>query len=157
VTGRRPFGQDDNVFDYEVDSEAEWDLGGPGESLKGDDSEDDEELDDYEIDMKTFVPHGYVSDDEVNVNSDNEENPSTNRGSDVDCDAENDSNSDVKIVSEVRVKPNEQQQPIAQQVLKQTPKMDIKPITLGLSFDDCPSLSETKLQFLRAFQGTSCV
>lgn len=73
VTGRRPYGQDNEILDYENDSEAEWDLGGPGESLKGDDSEDEEGVDDYEIDMKTFVPHGYVSDDEIDKNSDNED------------------------------------------------------------------------------------
>lgn len=77
VTGRRPFGLDEEIFDYDNDSEAEWDIGGPGESLKDDDSEYDDEdegkPDDYEIDMKVFVPHGYVSEDELEVDGDNDE------------------------------------------------------------------------------------
>lgn len=108
VTGRRPFIKDESLFDYEVDSEAEWDIGGPGESLKGDDSEDEEEMDDYEIDMKTFVPHGYVSDDEVEVHSDQEDNGvrSANQSADnVICidDEDNASNNSVKIISEKRL------------------------------------------------------
>lgn len=117
VTGRRPHGLDTEIFDYDVDSEAEWDIGGPGESLKGDDSDDEEEQDDYEIDMKTFVPHGYVSDDEID-----------------------DSDSDVKIISEVKTQ-------------KQTPRMDIRPILIGINYEDGPA---TKSHFLRTFQGFSC-
>lgn len=83
ITGRRPCAQDVQFFDYDNDSEAEWDVGGPGESLKGDDSEDEvEEQDDYEIDMKTFVPHGYVSDDEINCPSDCEEDANQNKSLD---------------------------------------------------------------------------
>lgn len=164
VHSRRPCGQDTEIFDYDVDSEAEWDIGGPGESLKGDDSEDEEELDDYEIDMKTFVPHGYVSDDEV-ANSDNEEqNQSANQSSELDCDQEPDSNSEVKVIYEYKNSTvsnangtNElQQQQQNQSAPKQTPKMDIKSIILGLNFEDCPMLSESKAQFLRNFQGCDC-
>uniref|UniRef100_A0A6G1SBV2 Chromatin assembly factor 1 subunit A-A n=1 Tax=Aceria tosichella TaxID=561515 RepID=A0A6G1SBV2_9ACAR len=183
ITGRRPFAQDDDVFDYEVDSEAEWDIGGPGESLKGDDSDDDEELDEYEIDMKTFVPHGYVSDDEVEVHSDQEETPSANQSIDEICDVE-DSNLSVQIISEKR--PNgssieakqhgHPQQHLPQQPLQQTKqtvcdpspiqqqltstkqKQEIKPISLGIYYDDTQPtiLSESKIQFLRAFQGVAC-
>lgn len=167
VTGRRPLSLDNEVFDYENDSEAEWDVGGPGESLKGDDSEDDEELDDYEIDMKTFVPHGYVSDDEVNT--DTEENPA-NLSIDDNCDVADDDSDSIKIIADLRIRPQNPMAKVAsdtrirpQQVdqiqnnpPKQTPKVDIKPIILGLSFDNSPSISETKLQFLRAFQGVSC-
>lgn len=155
ITGRRPDKQDNEVFDYEVDSEAEWDIGGPGESLKGDDSEDDEELDDYEIDMKTFVPHGYVSDDEVE--SDHDENPvEANRSLNEDCDVEDDSNSDIKIISVSGIPRQVDHHQTAPPPPKQTPKMEIKPVILGLNFEDKPSLSETKLQFLRSFQGVSC-
>lgn len=114
VTGRKPFGKDDEIFDYELDSEAEWDIGGPGESLKGDDSEDEDEQDDYEIDMKTFVPHGYVSDDEVSDKEDESDN--------LKCDVKENS----KLIS----------------------------IILGLNFDEDPT--DSKLQFLRNFQGNSC-
>lgn len=181
VTGRHPFRLDNDVFDYEIDSEAEWDIGGPGESLKGDDSEDDEELDDYEIDMKTFVPHGYVSDDEVEVHSDQEDpnNKSANQSMDEtkNCDVEDDSNS-VRIVCEYgNISKNDQgqkEQPQKQQQNRQqnanspaqqgppplkltNSKTEIKPISLGLYFEAEPTiLSESKIQFLRAFQGVSC-
>lgn len=159
VSGRKIHGRDDNIFDYDNDSEAEWDIGGPGESLKGDDSEDEEEMDDYEIDMKTFVPHGYVSDDEIECNSDNEEKPETeNKNIDDDCEPSNDSDSDIKIISTTGIpKHNRQeQQPVAQHVTKQTPKMDIKPIILGLTYEDNPTISESKMQFLKTFEGVSC-
>lgn len=73
VTARRPFGQDTQVFDYEVDSEAEWDIGGPGDSIKGDDSEDDEtdlpNEDDAGLE-EVFVPDGYLSNDELDSDDD---------------------------------------------------------------------------------------
>ncbi|KAH9415471.1 Chromatin assembly factor 1, subunit A [Dermatophagoides pteronyssinus] len=68
IDGRRPFIKLESL-DYEVDSDEEWDEGGPGESLSNTDSEP-EEKDDYEIDNEFFVPHGYLSDDEFNMNSD---------------------------------------------------------------------------------------
>ena len=64
----QPFNKDSDLFDYEVDSDEEWDEGGPGESLDGSDS-DGSVKDDYEIDNEFFVPHGYLSDDE-NQNED---------------------------------------------------------------------------------------
>jgi len=181
ITGRRPFCKDESIFDYEVDSEAEWDIGGPGESLKGDDSEDEEELDDYEIDMKTFVPHGYVSDDEIEVNSDQEDNglTSANQSMDkvVDCDQDI-SNVSVKIIGEKRVKltpigenNNGNRKTIstvtpAQEVNSKATipqptrqqKLDIKPVILGVYYENHrPSIiSESKIHFMRAFQGFSC-
>lgn len=137
ITGRRPFALDEDMFDYEVDSEAEWDIGGPGESLKGDDSDDDEEVDDYEIDMKTFVPHGYVSDDEVEVQSDKE-----------------DSNASIMIVYEKKTKSDQQEPQQAQpqqqhQQRHQTANKQPQPITLGIHYEvDEPTL--------KAFQGVSC-
>lgn len=132
VTGRRIHARDEDAFDYDNDSEAEWDLGGPGESLKGDDSEDEEEQDDYEIDMKTFVPHGYVSDDE------------------------NDSDSDVKIIHDTAAKKRpeqlkqQQQQPQHQQHQQQ---QQHAPIILGINYEDSPTISATKMQFLKTFEG----
>lgn len=61
IDGRRALAKEPSI-DYEVDSDEEWDEGGPGESLSGSDSEQ-EEKDDYEID-DFLVPHGYLSDDE---------------------------------------------------------------------------------------------
>lgn len=179
ITGRRPFALDEEVFDYEVDSEAEWDIGGPGESLKGDDSEDDEELDDYEIDMKTFVPHGYVSDDEIEIHSDQEETPSANQSVDEICDVE-DSNASVLIIGvkgpvgesiELKQNTSQLQQPQQQQpkqsaresspIPQMQPvkqKQEIKPISLGIYYEDSQLtiLSESKIQFLKAFQGVRC-
>ncbi|GIX66776.1 chromatin assembly factor 1 subunit A [Caerostris extrusa] len=59
---RKPFGKDD-IFDYEVDSDDEWDEGGPGESLSGTENEMSSE-DEYEVDNEFFVPHGYLSPEE---------------------------------------------------------------------------------------------
>lgn len=51
-------------FDYEVDSDDEWEEEEPGESLNG--SEDEKEsVDDYDIDNEFFVPHGHLSDEEL--------------------------------------------------------------------------------------------
>lgn len=150
IKGRKPFALDNEIFDYDIDSEAEWDIGGPGESLKGDDSDDDEEQDEYEIDMKTFVPHGYVSDDEIEAGSDSEDHPpmSPNDNEENANEIGSGSDSEVKILEEI--KPTQVQQP------KQTPKRDMKAIVLGLSFENNPSLSETKQEFLKSFQGFLC-
>lgn len=72
ICGRKPFLRDQQFFDYEVDSDEEWEEGGPGESLDGSDS-DGSVKDDYEIDNEFFVPHGYLSPDE------NEENDEQNK------------------------------------------------------------------------------
>lgn len=61
VTGRRPFGKDGKMLNYEVDSEEEWEEEEAGESIKGSDSEHSNEEDNYEIDNDIFVPHGYLS------------------------------------------------------------------------------------------------
>lgn len=51
-------------FDYEVDSDDEWEEEEKGESIKDSDSEQsDNEENDYELD-EFFVPHGHLSDDE---------------------------------------------------------------------------------------------
>jgi chromatin assembly factor 1 subunit A len=66
ITARRPFVQDSKFFDYEVDSDDEWEEEEPGESLHGSDSEKEKEKDDddYELDDDFFVPHGHLSEDE---------------------------------------------------------------------------------------------
>ncbi|XP_063906423.1 chromatin assembly factor 1 subunit A-like isoform X1 [Zophobas morio] len=68
VNPRRPFGEDKCFFDYEVDSDDDWEEEEQGESLNGSDDEEKEneaENDDYEVDNDFFVPHGHLSDDEV--------------------------------------------------------------------------------------------
>lgn len=54
-------------FDYEIDSDDEWEDEEPGESLHGSDDEKDkdDEEDDYDIDNKWLVPHGHLSDEEL--------------------------------------------------------------------------------------------
>ena len=61
ISGRRPLAQDADYLNYEVDSDEEWDEGGPGESLDGSDAEPEDPEDDYEIDNEFMVPHGYLS------------------------------------------------------------------------------------------------
>ncbi|KAK6643867.1 hypothetical protein RUM43_000130 [Polyplax serrata] len=63
VGPRKPFGKD-KLFNYDVDSDDEWEgEEEPGESLHGSDDEKEPE-EDYEVDNDFFVPHGYLSDDE---------------------------------------------------------------------------------------------
>lgn len=53
-------------FNYEIDSDDEWEEEEPGESLHGsDDEKDHESEDDYDIDNEFFVPHGHLSDEEL--------------------------------------------------------------------------------------------
>ncbi|XP_067138767.1 chromatin assembly factor 1 subunit A-like [Centruroides vittatus] len=63
ISARKPFHKDSNCFDYDIDSDEEWEEGGPGESLSGTEDEKESE-DDYEVDNDFFVPHGYLSEDE---------------------------------------------------------------------------------------------
>ncbi|XP_011185172.2 chromatin assembly factor 1 subunit A [Zeugodacus cucurbitae] len=67
IKPRRPFVQDKKFFDYEVDSDLEWEEEEPGESLDGSDDEKEKESedDDYEVDNEWFVPHGHLSDEEL--------------------------------------------------------------------------------------------
>lgn len=71
LTGRTPF-KKQNFLDYEVDSDDEWEEEGPGESLSGSDSEVEKDKDDYELN-DFFVPHGYLSDEENNLEEDDSE------------------------------------------------------------------------------------
>ncbi|XP_015600795.1 chromatin assembly factor 1 subunit A [Cephus cinctus] len=68
ITARRPFAKDTKWFDYDIDSDDEWEEEEPGESLKGSDDEKDEENTDdneYDVDNEFMVPHGYLSDEEA--------------------------------------------------------------------------------------------
>jgi len=51
------------MFDYEIDSDDEWEEEDPGESILVTDEEEEPE-DEYEVDNDVFVPHGYLSDEE---------------------------------------------------------------------------------------------
>lgn len=72
LSGRTPF-KKEPYLDYEVDSDEEWEEEGPGESLSGSESEVEKaDKDDYEIDDKFFVPHGYLSEDEAALGDDDD-------------------------------------------------------------------------------------
>lgn len=94
ITPRRPFATDEvssppchgisepnppfvifqKFFDYEIDSDDEWEDEEPGESLHGSDDEKDKESDDdYDIDNEFFVPHGHLSDEELANNDEIDE------------------------------------------------------------------------------------
>lgn len=73
IKARRPFVQDLKYFDYEVDSDDEWEEEEPGESLHG--SDDEKDLDpeeEYEVDNEFFVPHGHLSDEELHAEEEGE-------------------------------------------------------------------------------------
>ncbi|XP_058115833.1 chromatin assembly factor 1 subunit A [Anopheles ziemanni] len=66
IGARRPFAEDKKFFDYDVDSDEEWEEEEPGESLHGSDDEKDvDPEEDYEVDNEFFVPHGHLSDEEL--------------------------------------------------------------------------------------------
>jgi len=79
VSGRRPFGKDEERFEYDYDSDEDWEEEEEGESLSDneDDKEKEEEKDDYEVDNEFFVPHGYLSDEEEEKDEDEVFNPET--------------------------------------------------------------------------------
>ncbi|XP_030244688.1 chromatin assembly factor 1 subunit A isoform X2 [Drosophila navojoa] len=67
ITARRPLGQDKTYFDYEVDSDCEWEEEEPGESLSAseDEKERESEEESEEEYNEWFVPHGHLSDEEL--------------------------------------------------------------------------------------------
>ncbi|XP_060934415.1 chromatin assembly factor 1 subunit A [Limanda limanda] len=66
ISPRCPLTQDKDLLDYEVDSDEEWEEEEPGESLSHSEGEDEEEGGEDDDDNDGFyVPHGYLSDDEV--------------------------------------------------------------------------------------------
>ncbi|KAI6649245.1 Chromatin assembly factor 1 subunit A [Oopsacas minuta] len=76
VTGRRPFGIDSTIMDYEVDSDLEWEPDDPdAESIKSNDSDEDVSgsQNDSNSEDGFFVPHGYLSEDEGHGSEENDE------------------------------------------------------------------------------------
>ncbi|XP_035732992.1 chromatin assembly factor 1 subunit A-B-like [Vespa mandarinia] len=76
INPRRPFSKDAKWFDYEVDSDEEWEEEEPGESLHGSEDEKDEENPDdneYDVDNEFMVPHGYLSDEEARPDEEEDE------------------------------------------------------------------------------------
>lgn len=74
IRPKNPFNMDETFFDYEVDSDDEWEEEEPGESLHGSDDEKESE-DEYEVDNEFFVPHGYLSDEENVGDKDEDQSP----------------------------------------------------------------------------------
>lgn len=79
ISPRRPFAKDSKWFDYDVDSDDEWEEEEPGESIRGsDDERDDEgpEENEYDVDNDFMVPHGYLSDEEAKADEEDGEDMS---------------------------------------------------------------------------------
>ncbi|XP_077988601.1 uncharacterized protein LOC144443102 [Glandiceps talaboti] len=63
VNARNPYRKDEDMVDYEFDSDEEWEE--PGESLSNSEGEDENNESDSDSDEDGFfVPHGYLSEDE---------------------------------------------------------------------------------------------
>jgi len=79
ISGRRPFGRDEDRFDYDYESDEDWEEEEEGESISDaeNDKEEDKEEDVYEVDNEFFVPHGYLSDEEEVKDDDEVFNPET--------------------------------------------------------------------------------
>lgn len=76
INPRRPFFKDMEWFNYEIDSDEEWEEEEPGESLRGSDDEKDEENpedNEYDVDNDFMVPHGYLSDEELRADEEDKE------------------------------------------------------------------------------------
>ncbi|CAI9733757.1 Hypothetical predicted protein [Octopus vulgaris] len=77
LLAKNPWKKDTALFDYEVDSDDEWEEEEPGESLSS--SEEEEEKDDKEDDEDEedgwMVPHGYLSEGEGCVEDDEQVTP----------------------------------------------------------------------------------
>ncbi|CAH1390004.1 unnamed protein product [Nezara viridula] len=71
VGPRKPLGLDKKTFDYEVDSDSEWEDEGEGEENQNSGENG------YLLD-NTFVPHGYLSDEEVHPDEEVDENDPEN-------------------------------------------------------------------------------
>ena len=75
VGPRTPFGKDIAFFDYDYDSDDDWEEEEPGESLMSDEEQPDREEDeeDEEDDDGFFVGHGVLDKDEITAHDDDEE------------------------------------------------------------------------------------
>ncbi|KAH8344861.1 hypothetical protein KR067_009389 [Drosophila pandora] len=67
ISARRPLAQDKQLFDYELDSDCEWEEEEPGESLSAseDEKERESEEESEEEYNEWYVPHGHLSDEEL--------------------------------------------------------------------------------------------
>ncbi|KAJ2090482.1 hypothetical protein IW138_002694 [Coemansia sp. RSA 986] len=66
VNGRQPFAKDTDQLDYEVDSDAEWEIEEEGEELRSDDDDDEDDEDDDDEDDEDFDEvNGFVVGDRI--------------------------------------------------------------------------------------------
>ncbi|XP_017100619.2 chromatin assembly factor 1 subunit A-B [Drosophila bipectinata] len=67
ISARRPLALDKKLFDYELDSDCEWEEEEPGESLSAseDEKERESEEESEEEYNEWYVPHGHLSDEEL--------------------------------------------------------------------------------------------
>ncbi|EDV46344.1 chromatin assembly factor 1 subunit A [Drosophila erecta] len=79
ISARRPLAQDKVLFDYEVDSDCEWEEEEPGESLSAseDEKERESEEESEEEYNEWYVPHGHLSDEELQNDGDGMEDGHT--------------------------------------------------------------------------------
>lgn len=79
ISARRPLAQDKVLFDYEVDSDCEWEEEEPGESLSAseDEKEKESEEESEEEYNEWYVPHGHLSDEELQNDGDGMEDGHT--------------------------------------------------------------------------------
>ncbi|KAH8304174.1 hypothetical protein KR059_002894 [Drosophila kikkawai] len=110
ISARRPLAHDKAHFDYELDSDCEWEEEEPGESLSASEDEKEERESEEESEEEYnewYVPHGHLSDEEL----------------------QNDGDDDGHTREAQKAKLQVLQQEFAQEMKKQTKK--IKPRLLG--------------------------
>ena len=79
ISARNPLGKDQELFDYEVDSDDEWESEGSGEDIDEEDLSDGDVQDDENIFDDFCVPDGYLSEEE-GLTNDKDGSISINRG-----------------------------------------------------------------------------
>lgn len=87
IGARRPFTKDEEMLNYEHDSDDEWEVEPDGESICGDESggEDGEETVDEDDEDGFFVPHGHLSDDELDEADIGELDPAARKAKEAAC------------------------------------------------------------------------
>ncbi|KAH8245236.1 hypothetical protein KR032_006870 [Drosophila birchii] len=76
ISARRPLAHDKVHFDYELDSDCEWEEEEPGESLSASEDEKEERESEEESEEEYnewYVPHGHLSDEELQNDSDGDD------------------------------------------------------------------------------------
>ncbi|XP_020804892.1 chromatin assembly factor 1 subunit A-B [Drosophila serrata] len=76
ISARRPLAHDKVHFDYELDSDCEWEEEEPGESLSASEDEKEERESEEESEEEYnewYVPHGHLSDEELQNDGDGDD------------------------------------------------------------------------------------